>query len=249
MVLRLMCVMPPSSSVKVSRIPSAPARWGPSFDGALGGVVKVARQEKGRIRDPLVPGDTVHVHDVRLPVALDHVHAIKVDLERPAASPGDIAKLRCECEGFAQLLFLGPAWKHLLDPEELPADHVDLAIAVLGWMVTLGEDGVATQLHLGEFGGCPDDFDLASFLVWLDQERAFLEQWSELAGGRGHVGGGRRHACELEDSGLDDSVTQRHGYGVWIHDDRALLVQRSRQAEGKPAHLPENVQIVLDADL
>src|SRR5438105_15610788 len=113
MVLRLMCVMPPSSSMKVSRIPSAPARWGPSFDGALRGVVKVARQAKGRIRDALVPGDTVHVHDVRLPVALDHVHAIKVDLERPAASPGDIAKLRCESEGFAQLLFLGPAWKHL----------------------------------------------------------------------------------------------------------------------------------------
>ena len=90
---------------------------------------------------------------------------------------------------------------------------------------------------------------MASFLVGLDHERAFLEQWSELAGGRGHVGGGRRHACELEDSGLDDSVTQRHGYGVGIHDDRALLVQRSRQAEGKPAHLPENVHIVLDADL
>src|SRR5438128_3249907 len=176
MVLRLMCVMPPSSSVKVSRIPSA--RWGPSFDGALRRVVKVARQEKGRILDALVPGDTVHVHDVRLPVALDHVHAIKVDLERPAASPGDINQLRRECEGFAQLLFLGPAWKHLLDPEELPADHVDFAIAALGWMVTLGEDGVATQLHLGEFGGSPDDFDLASFLVGLDHERAFLEQSS-----------------------------------------------------------------------
>src|SRR5437016_8625834 len=249
MVLRMMCVMPPSSSVKVSRIPSAPARRGPSFDGALRRVVKVARWDNGRIPDPLVPGDTVNVHDVRLPVALDHVHAIKVDLERPAASPGDIAKLRRECEGLAQLLFLGPAWKHLLDPEELPADHVDLAIAALGWMVTLGEDGVATQLHLGEFDGSPDDFDLASFLVGLDHERAFLEQRRELAGGRGHVGGGRRHACELEDSGLDDSVTQRHGYGVRIHDDRALLVERSRQAEGKPAHLPENVHIVLDADL
>src|SRR6266704_2893715 len=213
MVLRLMCVMPPSSSVKVSRIPSAPARWGPSFDGALRRVVKVARQEKRRIRDALVPGDTVHVH------------AIKVDLERPAASPGDIGQLRRECEGLAQLLFLGPAWKHLLDPEELPADHVDLAIAALGGMVTLGEDGVATQLHLGEFGGRPDDFDLASsFLVGLDHERAFLEQWSELAGGRGHVGGGRRHASELEDSGLNDSVTQRGGYRVGIHDDRALLM-------------------------
>src|SRR5207253_906258 len=151
MVVRLMCVMPPSSSVKVSRIPFAPARWGPSFDGALRRVVKVARQEKGRIRDPLEPGNTVHVRDVRLPVALDHVHAIKVDLERPAASPGDIAQLRRECEGLAQLLFLGPAWKHFLHPEELPADHVDLAIAALAWTVTLGEDGVATQLHLGEF--------------------------------------------------------------------------------------------------
>src|SRR5207249_5184747 len=249
MVLRLMCVMPPSSSVKLARIPSAPARWGPSFDSALRRVVKVTRQEKGRIRDALVPGDTVHVHDVGLPVALDHVHAIKVDLERPAASPGDIAKLRCECEGLAKLLLLGPAWKHLLDPEELPADHVDLAIATLGRMVTLGEDGVATQLHLGEFGGSPQDFDLASFLVGLDYERAFLEQWSELAGRRGHVGGGRRHACELEDSGLDDSVTQRHGYGVGIHDDRALLMQRSRQAQGKAAHLPKNVHIMLDADL
>src|SRR5438132_7292870 len=241
MVLRLMCVMPPSSSMKVSRIPSAPARWGPSFDGALRRVVKVARQEKGRIRDALVPGDTVHVHDVRLPVALDHVHAIKVDLERPAASPGDIDQLRRECEGFAQLLFLGPAWKHLLDPEELPADYVDLAIAALGWMVTLGEDGVATQLHLGELDGSPDDFAFASFLVGLDHERAFLEQWSELAGGRGHVGGRRRHACELEDPGLYDSVTQCCGYGVGIHDDRALLVQCPRQAKGKAAHLPQNV--------
>src|SRR5213596_1145525 len=249
MVLRLMCVMPPSSSVKVSRIRSAPARWGPSFDGALRHVVKVARQEKRRIRDALVPGHTVHVHDVRLPVALDHVHAIKVDLERTAASPGDTAQLRRKCEGLAQLLFLGPAWKHLLDPEELPADHVDLAIATLGRIVTLGEDGVATHLHLGEFGGSPDDFDLASFLVGLDHERAFLEQWSELAGGRGHVGGGRWHACELEDSGLDDSVTQRRGYRVGIHNDGALLVQRSRQAEGKAAHLPKNVHIMLDADL
>src|SRR5438874_11784042 len=168
MVLRLMCVMPPSSSVKVSRIRSAPARWGPSFDGALRRVVKVPRKKNRRIRDALVPVDTVHVHDVRLPVALDHVHAIKVDLERPAASPGDIDQLRRECEGFAQLLFLGPAWKHLLDPEELPADYVDLAIAVLGGMVTLGEDGVATELHLGEFCGSPEDFDLASFLVVLE---------------------------------------------------------------------------------
>src|SRR5881296_3650364 len=248
MELRLMCVMPPSSSVKVSRIPSA--RWGPSFGGALRRVVKVARQERGRIRDALVPRDTVHVHDVRLPFALDHVHAIKVDRERPAASPGDIAQLRRKCEGLAQLLFLGPAWKHLLDPEELPADRVDLAIAALRGMVALGEDGIATQLHLGEFGGSPDDSDLASrFLVGLDHERAFLEQWSELAGGRGHVGGGRWYACELEDSGLDDSVTQRRGYGVGIHDDRALLVQRSRQAEGKAAHLSQNVHIMLNADL
>src|SRR2546427_9977960 len=134
-----MCVMLLSSSVKVSRIPSAPARRGPSFDGALRRVVKVARQEKGRIRDALVPGDTVHVHDVRLPVALDNVHAIKVDLECPAASPGDIAQLRRECEGLAQLLFLGPAWKHLLDPEELPADRVDLAIAALGATATVVE--------------------------------------------------------------------------------------------------------------
>src|SRR5207247_10014323 len=246
MVLRLMCVMPPSSSVKVSRIPSAPARWGPSFDGALRRVVKVARQEKRRIRDALIPGDTVHVHDVRLSVALDHVHAIKVDLECPAASPGDIDQLRRECEGLAQLLFLSLAWKHLLDPKELLADHVDLAIAALGGMVTLGEDGVATQLHLGEFGGSPDDFDLASsFLVGLDQERAFLQQWSELAGGGGHVGGGRRHASEREDSGRDASVTQRCGYRVGIHDDRALLMQRSRQAEGKAAHLPKNVHIML----
>src|SRR5947208_16670213 len=99
MVLRLMCVMPPSFSVKVSRIPFAPARWAPSFDGALRRVVKVARQEKGRIRDALVPGDTVHVHDVRLPVALDHVHAIKVDLELPPGSPGDIDQLRRPCAG------------------------------------------------------------------------------------------------------------------------------------------------------
>src|SRR3989442_10716226 len=196
--LRLMCVMPPSSSVKVSRSPAALARWGGSFDGALRRVEKVARQEKGRIRDALVPGDTVHVHDVRLPVALDHVHAIKVDLERPAASPGDINQLRRECEGFAQLLFLGPAWKHLLDPEELPADYVDLAIAVLGGMVTLGEDGVATQLHLGEFGGGPDDFDLASFLVGLDHERAFFGRRGAFAGGRRPRGGGPRDPCELE---------------------------------------------------
>src|SRR5438034_6221105 len=82
--LRLLCVMPPSSSVKVSRIRSAPARWGPSFDGARRHVVKVARQEKRRIRDALVPGHTVHVHDVRLPVALDHVHAIKVESDGKA---------------------------------------------------------------------------------------------------------------------------------------------------------------------
>src|SRR5437867_11699793 len=248
MVLRLMCVMPPSSSVKIIPNPFCSRSMGAFFDGALRRVVKVARQETRRIRDAVVPGNTVHVHDVRLPVALDHVHAIKVDLESPAASPGDIAQLRRKCEGLAQLLFLAPAWKHLLDPEELPANHVDLAIAALGRMVTLGEDGVTTQLHLGEFGESPDDFDLASFLVGLDHERAFLEQWSELAGGRGHVGGGRWDACELEDSGLDDSVTQRHGYGVGIHDDRALLVQRSRQAEGKAAHLPQNVHIMLDAD-
>src|SRR5206468_5507843 len=176
MVPRLMCVMPPSSSVKVSRIPSAPARWGPSFDGALRRVVKVARQEKRCIRDPLVPRDTVHVHDVRLPVALDHVHAIKVDLESPAASPGDIAQLRREYEGLAQLLFLGPAWKHLLDPEELPADRVDLAIAALGGMVTLGEDAVATQPHLGEFGAAPQAFVLASCLLAPDYDRACLER-------------------------------------------------------------------------
>src|SRR5207247_2693621 len=112
MVLRLMCVMPPSSSVKVSRIPSAPARWGPSFDGALRRVVKVARQEKRRIRDALIPGDTVHVHDVRLSVALDHVHAIKADLQCPAASPGDIDQLRREREGGAPPLFPGPPRKH-----------------------------------------------------------------------------------------------------------------------------------------
>src|SRR5437763_16572210 len=114
MVLRLMCVMPPSSSVKLARISSAPARWGPSFNSALRRVVNVARQEKGRIRDALVPGDTVHVHDVRLPVALDHVHAIKVDLDRAAASPGDITQLRRDCEGHSQQLFRSTSWIHLL---------------------------------------------------------------------------------------------------------------------------------------
>src|SRR5437867_9983395 len=182
MVLRLMCVMPPSSSVKIIPNPFCSRSMGAFFDGALRRVVKVARQETGRIRDALIPGDTVHVHDVRLSVALDHVHAIKVDLECPAASPGDIDQLRRECEGLAQLLFLGPAWKHLLDSEELPADHVDLAIAALGGMVTLGEDGVTTQRHLREFGGSPDGFDLTSFLVGLDHERAFLEAWRALSG-------------------------------------------------------------------
>src|SRR5437667_11280110 len=174
MVLRLMCVMPPSSSVKLARISSAPARWGPSFNSALRRVVNIARQEKGRIRDALVPGDTVHVHDVRLPVALDHVHAVKVDLEGPAASPGDIAQLRRKCEGLAQLLFLGPAWKHLLDPEELPADRVDLAIAALGGIVTLGEDGVTAQLDLAALRGRRDDFDLASSRVRLHHNRRSL---------------------------------------------------------------------------
>src|SRR5207245_8993391 len=103
------------------------------------------------IQDALSPAHSAHVHNVRLPVALDHVHAIKFDLERPAASPGDIAQLRRECEGLAQLLFLGPAWKHLLDSEDLPPDHVDLAIAALGSMVTQSADEIATQLHLGEF--------------------------------------------------------------------------------------------------
>src|SRR5947199_10759528 len=120
MVLRLMCVMPPSSSVKVSRIPSAPARWGPSFDGALRRVVKVARQEKRRIRDALIPGDTVHVHDVSLSFALAHVHAIKFDLECPPAAPADIAQLRRECQGLARLPFLGPASKRLLNSDDLP---------------------------------------------------------------------------------------------------------------------------------
>src|SRR5438093_11566363 len=98
MVPRLMCVMPPSSSVKVSRIPSASARWGPSLDGSLRHVVKVARQEKGPIRDALVPGDADHIHGLRLPVALDHALAIKAVLERPAASPGDTAQLPRHCE-------------------------------------------------------------------------------------------------------------------------------------------------------
>src|SRR5207247_8002474 len=123
------------------------------------------------------------------PVALDHVHAIKVDLESPAASPGDIAQFRRKCEGLAQLLFLGPAWKHLLDPEELPADHVDLAIAALGGKVTLGEDGVTTQLHLGEFGGSPGDFEMASLLLGVDYKRALLDPCGELAGGGVHAGG------------------------------------------------------------
>src|SRR5438094_8409337 len=141
MVLRLMCVMPPSSSVKVSRIPSAPARWGPPFDGALRRAVKVARQEQRRIRDPLLPGDTVHVHDVRLSVALAHVNAIKVDLECPAASPGDIDQLRRECERLAQLLFLAAARIQLLDSVALPADHAALPSAVLRWMGTPRERG------------------------------------------------------------------------------------------------------------
>src|SRR5436305_14972166 len=109
MVLRLMCVMPPSSSVKIIPNPFCSRSMGAFFDGALRRVVKVARQETGRIRDALVPGNTVHVHDVRLPVAFDHVHAIKVDLECLAASPGVTSQFWILCDGPAQLSFLSQA--------------------------------------------------------------------------------------------------------------------------------------------
>src|SRR5438552_6543123 len=134
-----------------------------SLGGALRRGVEVPRQEPGRIRYALVPGDAVHVHDIRVPVALDHVHSVKVDVERPAAALGDVAQLRRKCEGLTQFLYFGPARKHLLDPEQLLADRVDLVIAPLGRVVALGEGGLATPMHTREFGwGAEDGYVLAA---------------------------------------------------------------------------------------
>src|SRR5439155_1442050 len=91
---------------------------------------------------------------------------------------------RRKCEGLTQFLYFGPARKHLLDPEQLLADRVDLVIAPLGRVVALGEGGLATPIHTREFGGGPDDDYVvaASSLAGLHDERPFVRVRAHHAG-------------------------------------------------------------------
>src|SRR2546422_771969 len=90
------------------------ARWSRSRDArsclgsghrqplSPGGALRRRQQVRGeqlrRVRDAAAPRDAAHIHDVRLPFALDDVDAVEVDAESPAAAPRDLAQLRTGCE-------------------------------------------------------------------------------------------------------------------------------------------------------
>src|SRR5256886_17523790 len=102
------------------------------------------------VRDAPAPGDAAHVDDVWLPLALDDIDAVEVDAERPAAAPGDLAKLRRGRERLPAFFLVGPGREDLLYAEEPVADRIDLPVAALGQVGALDEDGLLTGRHRPE---------------------------------------------------------------------------------------------------
>src|SRR3989442_14966982 len=109
------------------------------------------------VRDAPAPGDAAHVDDVRFPLALDDIDAVEVDAERPAAAPGDLAKLRRGRERLPAFFLVGPGREDLLYAEEPVADRIDLPVAALGRGVALDEDGLLTGWNRREPRAAPPD--------------------------------------------------------------------------------------------
>src|SRR3989442_2592751 len=163
--------------------------------GALRCGVEVRRQMRRPVRDAPAPGDAAHVDDVRFPLALDDVDAVEVDAERPAAAPGDLAKLRRGRERLPAFFLFGPRREDLLYAEEPAADRIDLPVAALGRVVALDEDGLLTGWNRRELGDAPHDANAEAIgaLIRLYDQRAPVQEPPPLVGARSD-GGCRRPA-------------------------------------------------------
>src|SRR5207302_100330 len=133
----------------------------PALRDEAGGARRRRQQVRGeqlrRVRDAAAPRDAAHIHDVRLPFALDDVDAVEVDAEGPAAAPRDLAQLRTGCERLPASVLLGPDGKDLFDAEQASTYHVDLPVAALGRVIALREDRVSAGPHGLQFGDGADD--------------------------------------------------------------------------------------------
>src|SRR5689334_11368895 len=140
------------------------ARWPASCDpppprpprGALRRLEQVRCQMPWCIWNTAAPRDAAHVDDERLPAAFDDVDAEEVDAEGPAAAQGDVAQLGGGRERLSAPFLVGPCGEHLLHPEQLAPDDVDLAVTTLGRVVALGEHRVAAVTHRRELGDAAD---------------------------------------------------------------------------------------------
>src|SRR5438105_1955626 len=149
-----------------------------------------------RVRDASAPRDAAHVHDVRLPVALDDVDAVEIDAEGPAAALRDVAQLLRRREWLPVFLVLGPRRKDLLDTEQPAADRVDLPVPALGRVVALGEDRLPADRYSREVGDTAHDPDSDAFraLIRLDDDWAFVEERRALPAAPSRAGRERRPA-------------------------------------------------------
>src|SRR5881396_3016794 len=216
--------------------------------------VEVLGHKARRVGYALVTRGRPDIDDVGLPVALDDVHAVQLRAERAATPQRDIAQLVGNRERLA-LFFLGSASReHLLDSEAPIADHVQLPIAAsLRLVIALREDGItprASEVEVREVGAAPDDSDVvaARALIRLDHDRPVLQQGKQSVGAGRDVRGRHRHAGGLEGSSGDDLVAQCSRGWVGVDDCGAQPVKRPGEAEGEPADLVEDVQVVLDTD-
>ena len=63
-----------------------------------------------------------------------------------------------------------------------------------------------------------------------------------------NVCGRRGHARSLQYSRRHDLIAQCRRHGIGIHDHGTQSMERSRQTEREPARLPQNVEVIFDAN-
>ena len=135
--------------------------------------------------------------------------------------------------------------------EDATADREHLQLCPVRRDVALSEERLLAGRKIRELAGPRDDPDAVAVPTAdrLHDQRSGLEQRSERVHVRCHIGLRRGCSGTLQNSKCDDLVGQRQGHRIGIHDRGALRVQRTGDAEGETAHLLEDVQVVLDAQL
>jgi hypothetical protein len=85
-------------------------------------------------------------------------------------------QLRAKGKGLAELFLVRSRWPDPFDPKHLVTNAINLEVASLGFMVTLGEHRILTERQLGQLIGAPNHLNAPSLgaAVGLDDQRSLV---------------------------------------------------------------------------